>query len=154
MSRNRLRYNLRHCRSRQVVECGIGMLGGPSFEPVAYSDADYGADVSRKLTTGLILFLGESPLVWKSQFQRIVTMSTAEAEYLVLSAAVNRALWLKTLLVVFRLKGSIPMLLDNQAATQIARDTDHRTKHIDIHFHMVRERVATGDVSVEHVSSR
>jgi hypothetical protein len=87
----------------------------------AQAQADYGADVSRKSTTGLILFLGESAVhvIWKSQLQRIVTMSTAEAEYLALSSAVKQAFWFKKLLVVFGLKGPIPILSDNQAAIQI-----------------------------------
>jgi hypothetical protein len=48
-----------------------------------YSDSDLARDVDgRKSTTGMIFFLGRSPVSWLSIKQRIVAMSSCEAEYI------------------------------------------------------------------------
>jgi hypothetical protein len=48
-----------------------------------YSDSDLARDVDgRKSTTGMIFFLGRSPVSWLSIKQRIVAMSSCETEYI------------------------------------------------------------------------
>jgi len=47
---------------------------------MVYSDADYAEDnETRKPTTGYIFLNGNCPISWKSQLQKCVTLSTAEA---------------------------------------------------------------------------
>eukprot|EP00833_Pecoramyces_ruminatium_P010518 jgi/Orpsp1_1/1184550/evm.model.c7180000089992.1 len=51
-----------------------------------YSDSDFAGDEeTRKSTSGYIYLLGNSPISWKSQLQRTVTLSSAEAEYVSLT---------------------------------------------------------------------
>jgi hypothetical protein len=38
---------------------------------------------SRKSTTGVLFFLGNNPISWQSQKQKVVVLSTCEAEYIV-----------------------------------------------------------------------
>ncbi|KMQ86178.1 integrase core domain protein [Lasius niger] len=50
---------------------------------VAFSDADFAGDKqTRKSTSGLVIKLGDAPIVWSSQKQRSVALSTTESEYI------------------------------------------------------------------------
>ncbi|GKE81282.1 hypothetical protein Tco_1551282, partial [Tanacetum coccineum] len=58
------------------------------FELTAFSDADHAGCIdTRKSTTGGIQFLGDKLVSWVSKKQDCTTMSSAEAEYVVLSAS-------------------------------------------------------------------
>ncbi|XP_021607770.2 secreted RxLR effector protein 161 [Manihot esculenta] len=61
-----------------------------SVELVGYSDSDLAGDTEdRKSTTGILFFLGESPITWVSQKQRVVALSSCEAEYIAATGAKN-----------------------------------------------------------------
>jgi hypothetical protein len=53
-----------------------------------YSDSDHAGDVdTRKSTTGVVFFLGDSLITWQSQKQKIVALSSCEAEYIAAAVA-------------------------------------------------------------------
>ena len=50
---------------------------------IGFSDSDLAGDIdSRKSTTGIIFFLGESPISWQSAKQKVVALSSCESEYI------------------------------------------------------------------------
>lgn len=64
-----------------------------------YSDADWAGDLDdRHSTSGFISSLAGAAVSWLSKKQSIIALSTAEAEYVVLSLATQEALWLRRLL--------------------------------------------------------
>ena len=93
-------------------------------EVIGYSDADWAGDVGdRKSTSGYIFLLGGAAISWKSSKQTCVALSTAEAEYVALSAAAQEAMWLQ-LLTSDLLNKSIQettILEDNQSAICLAK---------------------------------
>ncbi|GKG09542.1 hypothetical protein Tco_0338288, partial [Tanacetum coccineum] len=59
-----------------------------SFELTAFSDADHAGCIdTRKSTSGGIQFLGDKLVNWMSKKQNYTAMSSAEAEYVALSAS-------------------------------------------------------------------
>ncbi|GKA29745.1 hypothetical protein Tco_0715990 [Tanacetum coccineum] len=61
---------------------------GFGFELTAFSDADHAGCIdTRKSTSGGIQFLGDKLVSWMSKKQDCTTMSSAEAEYVALSAS-------------------------------------------------------------------
>nr|GEW73086.1 ribonuclease H-like domain-containing protein [Tanacetum cinerariifolium] len=73
---------------RGTVNMGLWYPKGSSFELSAFSDADYAGCIdSRKSTSGGIQFLGDKLVSWMSKKQNCTTMSSAEAEYVALSAS-------------------------------------------------------------------
>ncbi|RVW20064.1 Retrovirus-related Pol polyprotein from transposon TNT 1-94 [Vitis vinifera] len=55
---------------------------GASLKLQDYVDADFAGDIdSRKSTTGFVFTLGGTVISWASNLQKIVTLSTTEAEY-------------------------------------------------------------------------
>jgi hypothetical protein len=66
---------------------------------VGFSDSDLASDVDgTKITTGLIFFLGDSPVCWQLARQRTVAMSNYEDEYIAAATTSYQAVWLARLL--------------------------------------------------------
>jgi hypothetical protein len=64
-----------------------------------FSDSGYAGNVdARKSMTGVIFFLGSSPITWQSMKQKVVVQSSYEAEYIVAANAACQALWLARVL--------------------------------------------------------
>ncbi|KAJ9511553.1 hypothetical protein QJQ45_003573 [Haematococcus lacustris] len=83
-------------------------------------------------------------------------MSTAEAEYMAACSAVKEGLWLRKLMQDLQLPGDCTSILcDNQAALQLLHNpiASARAKHINVHHHFARERVARGEVSFSYCST-
>nr|BAP68993.1 RxLR effector candidate protein [Hyaloperonospora arabidopsidis Emoy2] len=96
---------------------------------------------------------------WKSQKQRTVALSSTEAEYMALSEATKEAVWLKVFLGELGEMTSdeaIKMFEDNQGSIALAKNPEFhkRTKHIDIRYHFVREKVESGEVILEYCSTQ
>ncbi|GJS37221.1 retrovirus-related pol polyprotein from transposon TNT 1-94 [Tanacetum coccineum] len=81
------------------------------FELIAYSDADHaGCKDDCKSTSGGLQFLGGKLVSWSSKKQDCTAMSTAEAEYVSLSACRVQVIWMRTQLLDYGYKyNQIPM---------------------------------------------
>lgn len=118
-----------------------------SMKLTVYADADWAGDIdSRKSTSGMVIKLNNCVISWLSKKQQTVALSTAEAEYMAISAAVQEVKWIKQLLNELKVNlGTEPITLytDNKAAIAIGEnDVQHnRTKHIDIRHHFIRDEV-------------
>lgn len=128
---------------------------GKAEDMVGYSDADYAGDLDTRLsTTGYIFTLNGAAVSWASKRQATVSHSTTEAEYVAAAMAVQEAVWLRRLL--HDLTGvTKPMVMrcDNQSALAMMRNAvcSARTKHIDVAYHFLREKVHDGELLPAHV---
>ncbi|GKB58118.1 hypothetical protein Tco_0914304 [Tanacetum coccineum] len=104
-----------------------------------------------------IQFLGGDKLVsWSSKKQDCTSMSSAEAEYVSLSACCAQVLWLRTQLTDYGFHfDKIPMYCDSKAAIAIScNPVQHsRTKHIDVRYHFIKEQVEKGIVELFFVGT-
>ena len=79
----------------------LGLLytsGVDAKDCFGYSDSDWAGDLDdRKSTSGYIFMLCGAGISWRSKKQTSVASSTAEAEYIALSGAVQEAIWLRQL---------------------------------------------------------
>ena len=128
--------------------------GGPEHF-VGYSDADWAGDLSdRKSTSGYVFILSGGPVSWSSRKQKCVALSTAEAEYVALSAAVQECMWLRQLESELSGDNDTPTVIfeDNQSTIAMAKNPQFhgRAKHIDIRHHFVREQLAHGTIQLEY----
>ena len=130
---------------------------GSTFELLGYSDSDYAScKVERKSTSWTCQFLGQSLVSWSSKKQNCVSLSTAEAEYVVASACCAQLLWMRQTLLDFGCRFTkILLLCDNESAIKLANNpiSHSRTKHIDIRHHFLRDHKAKGDIEIRHVST-
>ena len=116
-----------------------------NIEVSAYSDADWARDKeTRRSTSGIMVMINNSPVIFKSKVQQSVALSTAEAEYIAISLCIQEVMWVKSLLseLKVRIDDSVVMHEDNQSAIAIANNDGYqsRAKHIDIRYHFVREK--------------
>nr|GEX14962.1 Gag-Pol polyprotein [Tanacetum cinerariifolium] len=104
-----------------------------------------------KSTSGGIQFLGGDQLLsWSSKKQDCI-MSFAEAEYVSLSACCAQVLWMRTQLTDYGFHfDKIPMYCDSKAAIAIScNPVQHsRTKHIDVRYHFIKEKVEKEELEV------
>ena len=123
-----------------------------------YTDADWGSiPIDRKSISGYTFLIGEGPITWASKKQRTVALSTMEAEYMAASLATREAAWLQALLkeLGFELNGPTSLNTDNQSAIQFAKNSGFhaRSKHIDIQYHFVREKIISNEITIPYCAS-
>jgi hypothetical protein len=128
------------------------------FSLVAYSDANWGGDLDgRKSTTGTIIKFNGDVISWLSKKQQTVALSSAEAEYMALSATTCELLWYQMWIQeVFNIKLIGSIYCDNQAAIHLSsNDGIHgRSKHIDIRHHFIRDHVRNKTIVVKYVNTK
>ncbi|KAK8930886.1 RNA polymerase sigma factor sigC [Platanthera zijinensis] len=137
---------------------GQGLIYKPStsLSLVAYSDADYAGSLDdRRSITGFCTYFGVHLITWRSKKQTVVARSSAEAEYQTMTAVVSELTCLESLLNDLGLKISSPTTLfcDSQATIHIAKNPvfHERTKHIEVDCHLIREKVQSKKIELEHV---
>ncbi|GJW94577.1 retrovirus-related pol polyprotein from transposon TNT 1-94 [Tanacetum coccineum] len=142
---------------RQSYNMGLWYPKDSGFELIAYSDADHaGCKDDCKSTSGGLQFLGEKLVSWSSKKQDCTAMSTAEAEYVSLSACCAQVIWMRTQLLDYGYKyNRIPMYCDSKSAIAIScNPVQHsKTKHIDIRYHFIKEHVEKGTVELYFVGT-
>ena len=124
----------------------------------AYSDVDWAGDpVDRRSIIGIVVFLGNSPITWSAKKQCIVSRSSTEAEYRALASTAAELYWIRMLLRDFGIFLPQPPLLwcDNVSALAIASNPVYhaQTKHIEVDYHFVREKVLKRDLLVKFIST-
>lgn len=100
---------------------------------------------TRRSTSGYCMFIKSKCVSWNAKKQPKVSHSSAEAEYRSMAVAASELTWLSSLLHyigvylqtphdLFRVNMSVLYLTTNPAFA--------RTKHVEINFHFVRQKVA------------
>lgn len=122
-----------------------------------FVDSDYaGCLDSRKSLTGFVFTAFGTAISWKASLQKVVALSTTEAEYIALTEAVKESLWLEGIAKELKIQNEvITVHCDSQSAIDLSRNSVHheRTKHIDIKLHFVREVIGQGSVIVKKIST-
>lgn len=127
-------------------------------ELLAYTDSDYAGEVSdRKSTSGHVFTLSGGAVSWASKKQPIVTLSTTEAEYVVVVSCATQGIWMRKVLDKPGLFQSncITILCDNSSTIKRSKNPvlHGRSKHIDVRFHFLRDLTRDGAVKLVHCGS-
>ncbi|CAB4043194.1 Hypothetical predicted protein, partial [Paramuricea clavata] len=138
---------------KKTVNYGLLYSENANPDCVGFSDADWAGDLNdRKSTSGYTFQINGAAVSWRSKKQTCVALSTAEAEYVALSAAAQEALWMRQLLTDLNVNIDKPMTIyeDNQSAIAMSKNPQFhgRSKHIDIKYHFVRDQVEKKTLTV------
>ncbi|GKC61223.1 ribonuclease H-like domain-containing protein [Tanacetum coccineum] len=105
-----------------TVNMGLWYTKDSGFKLTRFSDADYaGCKDTFKSTSGGAQFLGKKLVSWSSKKQYCTALSTAEAEYVSLSACCAQVLWMRTQLMDYGFYfNKIPIYCDSKSAIAIS----------------------------------
>jgi ribonuclease HI len=128
--------------------------GGERHDLEGYTDADGAMQEHRHAVSGYAFIMDGGAVSWSSKKQELVTLSTAEAEYVAATHAAKEAIWLCQLLSDIHPSAPtcIPLHCDNQAAIKLATDDNYhaRTKHIDVRYRFIRQTVKQGAIALAY----
>lgn len=124
-----------------------------------YTDADWAGDKEdRKSISGLFTSIAGGPVTYRSRQQKSVAGSTTEAEYVAASFGARDVVWLDRFIreLNYHFVSKPILYIDNQSALKLIKNPEFhdRSKHIDIPYHIVRERYQEGLFDLEYVPSK
>jgi hypothetical protein len=140
---------------RGSLSHGLLFQLGPMHLTV-FIDVDWvGNPVDKRSTTGFLVFLGNNLITWASKKQPTISRSSTEAEYRSLAVGAAEVAWIRMLLHDLHVfLSECPLIwCDNTSAITLASNPvfHARTKHVEVDYHFVRERVVRGDLKVQFI---
>ena len=150
---------MRYIKETQEYKLTLGAGVKGKVKLVGYSDADWGAnDINRRSISGYTFLLGAGAVSWCSKKQASVALSSTESEYMALTQAAKEAIWIKRLLTEIGYMESDDLVIhvDNQGCMALAHNPEFhaRTKHIDIQYHFIREKVDEGVIQLQYCPTK
>ena len=118
-----------------------------------FVDSNHAGDkVTRRLQTGILIFVNRAPILWYSKRQNTMETSTFGSEFIMMKTVVEQveSLWYKLRMFGVPLEGPMNMFCDNEAVFKNASipDSTLKKKHTSICYHRCREAVASHTVRV------
>nr|GEY34820.1 putative RNA-directed DNA polymerase [Tanacetum cinerariifolium] len=139
---------------------GHGVLFQPNghLETQMFTDANWAGNKSdRRSTSGYFTLVGGNLVTWKSKKQKVVALSSAEAEFRGIARGITEVLWVRRLLTEIGYTPQEPTKIfsDNKAAIQISENlVQHdRTKHIEVDRYLIKEKLEAGIIKIPFVKS-
>ena len=114
---------------------------------------------------GYIIMYEDCPILWKSQLQTEICLSTTESEYVGLSYALREVIPIMEVMKemrklnfeISRTKPTIhcKVFEDNSGALEMAKNHKYRprTKHLNIKYHHFRDYVERGEISIHKIDT-
>ena len=129
--------------------------GGDNLQVQGFVDADHSGDRdSGRSTTSYVFTVGDTAVSWVSQLQKIVALSTTEAEYVAITEASKEMIWLQRLMEELgKEQGCNTLWSDSQSAVHLARNPAFhaRTKHIQLRYHFIRSALDEEQLKLEKI---
>jgi hypothetical protein len=127
--------------------------------PVAGTvDADWaGQQDTRKSTAGFMLLFNGALIHWWSRTLKVIALSSQDAEYMALSDSSRELIFIRQLLesLGFKVSGPTDLYSDNNGALALANKPcdHHKSKHLQVRFHFVRQQVEEQVIATQKVST-
>ena len=122
-----------------------------------YCDSDYGGDLDqRRSSNGIVFTAGGNTISWRSQLQKVVALSSTEAEYISMSKAIREGVWLKGLAEELGFgQETVEIFCDSQSAIALSNNAvfHERMKHVAQKYHFGRDLIKKKIVSVLKIAT-
>ena len=123
-----------------------------------YTDVDWAGNITdRKSTSGYFTFVGGNLVTWRSKKQKVVALSSAEAEFRGMAKGLCELLWLRRLLteIGFAPDSEMKLFCDNKAAIDISHNPiqHDRTKHVEVDRHFIKQNLDAKIIQFPFVKS-
>jgi hypothetical protein len=127
---------------------------GIKLELIGYSDMA-SDKVDRKSTSDMIYFLSNGAVCWQSAKQKVIALSSCEAEYIAASMTATQGVWLSRLMEeLLRKENNTPLLfVDNKATISLIKNPVlyDQSKHIEIRFQYIQECLEQRLMKIEFI---
>jgi hypothetical protein len=128
------------------------------FQLYAWADASFATRELSRSQSGYCFALGlfNASFYSKSSKQQLVTTSSTEAEYVSMFTCACELVWLRRILSQLGFpQGPTKLYQDNQSTISWAqaRDHFHKTKHVKVKYHFVRELINNAIIDVEYLNT-
>ena len=124
------------------------------FTVIGYIDASYAVHFDFKSHTGAMVTLGAGPIVAESSRQKLNTKSTMESEVVGATDASNNVFYLRNFLIEqgYKLEPA-KIFQDNQSTLAILKtgQMSKRSRHINIRYFYLRDKVESGELELEYI---
>ena len=123
----------------------------PSSGLTIWVDASYGGDEDGRCQTGMLTCIGNAAVGWTSQRQKVVALSSTEAEYIALSAGAQHAAWMKEFLTELGEVTTPVIITNNDGARKLSENSGFhkKTKHIHQQYHYIWQQLELGLLTIE-----
>ena len=123
---------------------------------LAYSDSDWGTDSShRRSVTGIVILMAGAAVIYLTQYQKAIALSSTEAEFVAASEAGKRTIYLRSILTDLGFANDNPttLFIDNTGAVFMmdAGAPTKRTRHVDIRYFALLEWSDSGQLKAEPI---
>lgn len=109
-------------------------------------------------TSGYVYLLADAVVSWCLCKQKTAAQSFTKAKYMQLADAGNQAMWYHMFLeeLGYEVTDPIPIIEDNQSVVNLAENpiTGHKSKHILLKFHIIRNYVKNTQVNIIRTPSK
>jgi hypothetical protein len=130
-----------------------------------YVDAAFAVHPEKRSHSGMFISLGLGCVYASSTKQKLVTLSSTEAEVVAVSDGVTHVIWTDDWLKsqgyfdsvhtsdVYHVTPTVDLQQDNQSAIKLlssGKGRQSRLRHVHIRHFFIKDRVATGDVAIHY----
>jgi hypothetical protein len=144
---------LQYLNGRKGV--GINLSCEQDIHVYIYADASYAPHADARSQTGTVVRIGDSSIICKSSKQKLVTKSSTEAELVGAVDSVQQLYPIRGLLSDLGVNCNKYLLLqDNMSTISLIRSTrpkSLRSRHINVRYHYLQERISMGEFDVAYV---
>ncbi|XP_049394795.1 secreted RxLR effector protein 161-like [Solanum stenotomum] len=134
---------------------GLFYKKGEKSDLIGFADSDYAGDQDdRKSTSGYVYLLGTTVVSWSSRKQKIVTLSSTEAEFVAATTCACQAVWLRRILeeLQFKQEKATTIFCYNNSAIKLSKNPvlHGRSKHIDVKYYFLRDLNNEGTIELQY----
>ena len=147
---------LKYMNNTRTLELRLGAL-----KPLAilcYIDAAHAVHPDKKSQSGSCIGLGIGNVHWSTAGVKMNTKSTTETEFYSTGENITDAIFIRNYLIA---QGydipPVTVYQDNQAAIKLCENgvnSSARTRHIDIRYFFIKDRIDNGDIKVEYLHTK
>jgi hypothetical protein len=141
-----------------TADYGLFYEASTELQVHGYIDVDWAGSISDKRSTSAFMFsFGSDAITWSSKKQSTIALSSTEAEYKVATMAACEIAWLHKLFgdLGLHVDRQVVIYCDNLNNIQLVRNPvfHARTKHIEVHYHFIREKVLASEIDLIYVNT-
>jgi hypothetical protein len=140
---------------RGTIDLPLVLKGNAEGDVLWWVDASHAVHPDMKGHTGATMSMGHGSIYASSTKQKLVTRSSTECEVVGVYDAMPQMVWTCNFLKEQGVgDGGTKLLQDNMSAMLLEKNgrasSSKRTKHMDIRYFFIKDRIASGDITLEH----